>query len=153
MNFKQVHNIFDISVIDENVFFENTNLTVESKSLSKYLTNCSKAIIIAATLGIEADQTIEKLQNEALSKAVEYDRQCLDILEDNLDDAVVKIELKIGQKLKSRYSPGFGDFSLEYQNTILDILNAKTTLGITLTKDNYMIPSKSITAIIGVENV
>ena len=54
------------------------------------------------------------------------------------------------QKLKPRYSPGYGDLSLSVQKDVLNILNADKILGIKLGENLLMIPKKSITAIQGV---
>ena len=51
----------------------------------------------------------------------------------------------------SRFSPGYGDFDISYQNIILEHLDANKKVGITLTDSMMMIPSKSVTAIIGLK--
>ena len=56
-----------------------------------------------------------------------------------------------GEKLLPRYSPGYGDLPLSVQPDFLAALDAQKTLGITLTETFLMIPSKSVTAIIGIQ--
>ena len=53
-------------------------------------------------------------------------------------------------QIRSRFSPGYGDFSLTYQLDFDRILNMRNTLGITLNDALLMTPSKSITAVIGI---
>jgi cobalamin-dependent methionine synthase I len=48
-----------------------------------------------------------------------------------------------------RFSPGYGDVSIDIQSEILTALSAENLLGITLTEKKMMVPTKSITAIIG----
>ena len=50
-----------------------------------------------------------------------------------------------------RFSPGYGDFDLKYQKDILEYLDANKKIGISLTDSLMMIPTKSITAIIGIK--
>ena len=55
-----------------------------------------------------------------------------------------------GLYLRPRFSPGYGDFPLSVQKGILDGLEAGKRIGITLTEGFLMMPSKSVTAVIGV---
>ena len=57
---------------------------------------------------------------------------------------------KKGLYLRPRFSPGYGDFSLSCQRAVLDALDAGKHLGIKLTDSFLMMPSKSVTAVIGV---
>ena len=50
---------------------------------------------------------------------------------------------------KRRYSPGYGDMSLENQKLFFDLLDM-STIGISLTEHCYMTPEKSVTAVAGV---
>jgi len=52
---------------------------------------------------------------------------------------------------RPRFSPGFGDFGLEHQKAILDLVNAERLLGITVNKSYMMSPMKSVTAIMGIK--
>jgi len=54
-----------------------------------------------------------------------------------------------GLYLRPRYSPGYGDFPLTYQKEILELLNAQRRIGLTRTESNMLVPTKSVTAIIG----
>ena len=49
-----------------------------------------------------------------------------------------------------RYSPGYGDYSIEVQKVILDRTQAQKHLGIHLSDSFLMIPTKSITAVAGI---
>ncbi len=52
--------------------------------------------------------------------------------------------------LSKRFSPGYGDLSLEIQKNLLAYLDAHRRIGIELTENYLMIPQKSVTAILGV---
>ena len=51
-----------------------------------------------------------------------------------------------------RFSAGYGDFSLEFQRNICDALDCQRKIGITLQESLIMLPTKSVTAIIGIKN-
>ena len=51
--------------------------------------------------------------------------------------------------LKPRFSPGYGDLSLETQKQLFSILDCERQLGISLNSSLLMSPSKSVTAFVG----
>ena len=51
--------------------------------------------------------------------------------------------------LRPRFSPGYGDLSLECQQLLLDRLEAKKLIGLALTDGGMLTPVKSVTAIVG----
>ena len=50
-----------------------------------------------------------------------------------------------------RFSPGYGDLSLDTQKKLLSALDSQRKIGITLTESLLMLPTKSVSAIIGLE--
>jgi hypothetical protein len=75
-------------------------------------------------------------------------------IEAYLDEIQRVIEKRIepeGLTLRPRFSPGFADVGTEYEPAFLRAINAEKQLGITLAKDsNMMVPSKSVTAVMGI---
>ena len=69
---------------------------------------------------------------------------------DETEDEIRK-ELAPGESLVSRYSPGYGDFPLAAQRTLLALLDAPRRAGVSLTDSLLMVPSKSVSAVIGVK--
>ena len=51
--------------------------------------------------------------------------------------------------LRPRYSPGYGDLALESQRDFFRILDITKHTGISLTEGCLMVPTKSVTAFIG----
>ena len=75
------------------------------------------------------------------------------MLEDYCDQVNEELRLeyeKRGMFLRPRFSPGYGDFPLGCQPALLGGLEASKRVGITLTDSYLMMPSKSVTAVIGV---
>ena len=122
---------------------------VKSKALAKCLSGCSYAYVFALTLGIKIDRMISKLFKICGAEALTYDAVASALAESMCD--VAQAEICGDEIASSRFSVGYGDFSLNYQSDVLDYLGAPTYLGITLTDSHLMVPFKTITAIVGVK--
>lgn len=121
---------------------------IESAGLCKNLGCTDEAFLIAVTLGSEVDAYLYRLG--IISGA---ERFAADASASALAEALMELadrELSVGKSCRPRFSPGYGDFSLEYQKALLGRVNAEVLLGIRLTDTSFMIPSKSITAIMGI---
>jgi cobalamin-dependent methionine synthase I len=68
---------------------------------------------------------------------------------DGVEDEI-RAELAPGEALRTRYSPGYGDFPLAAQRDILAILDTSRRIGVSLTDSLLMVPSKSVSAVVGV---
>ncbi len=121
---------------------------IESEGLIKNLSGARSAYLIAATLGGEVDTYLHRLG--ILSGAARF---AADAVASALAEALVCLadtELSGGLDCRPRFSPGYGDLPLSYQRVLLDRVNAESLLGIRLTDTSFMLPSKSITAIMGI---
>lgn len=123
-------------------------MTIPSKSLYKNLCGCDEAFVIAVTTGIAVDRLLVRLN--AVSQAEHYMTDALSsaAVESFCDYACDKIST--GISCANRFSPGYGDVSIEFQKPLLARLNAERLLGITLNQAYLMTPVKSITAIMGI---
>lgn len=122
--------------------------TVKSAALSKVLKNANKVILLSVTAGIEIDKLISKacIQNSASAFYIDA------IASAGIESYIEYITDSISEGLNTtnRFSPGYADFPLEFQAFLLNRLNAER-IGIKLSKDYFMIPTKSITAVIGIK--
>lgn len=124
-------------------------IKVNSNSLATHFSECDEAYIIAATLGVGIDRLFEKYNRILQTKAAVCDATSSALIEsfcDYVTDFVVD-----GKDAVMRFSPGYGDFSLNHQPDILTFLDATKKVGITLTDSLMMVPAKSVTAIIGIK--
>ncbi len=119
----------------------------ESNSLKGNLKNCETAFIFAATTGASVQRLIAK--NSLLSPV-------RGMITDSIGSAAIEafcnyINCKVGSVdyLRPRFSPGYGDLSLDCQQAILEHLEAKKHIGLALTESRMLTPVKSVTAIIG----
>ncbi len=128
----------------------------DSRSLARNLKGCERVILLAASLGASVDVLIQRYSKLQMSRAVVLQAAAAACLEDYCDAVNEKLKedyLKKGLYLRPRFSPGYGDFSLECQKAILQSLEAAKRVGITLTDSLLMAPSKSVTAVIGVSRL
>ena len=73
-------------------------------------------------------------------------------MEQFIDECQFEIQRKVaneGYYLRPRFSPGYGDFSIEHQKQILQMLNAAKEIGVSSTESSMLTPTKSVTALIG----
>lgn len=124
-----------------------------SNHLGKNLKDCEKLLVFAATLGVGADQLIQKYSRLQMSRAVVMQAAATAMLEDYCD-SVCQAQAEDYEArnlyLRPRFSPGYGDFPLENQKNLLDGLEAGKRIGIKLTNSLLMTPSKSVTAVMGI---
>lgn len=121
---------------------------IESEGLIKNLSGAPEAYLIAVTLGTEVDTYLHRLG--FLSGAQRF---AADAVASALAEALVCLadgELSRTLRCRPRFSPGYGDLPLSYQGVLLERVNAESLLGIRLTDTSFMLPSKSITAIMGI---
>ncbi|MCR4674977.1 MAG: Vitamin B12 dependent methionine synthase activation subunit [Lachnospiraceae bacterium] len=127
---------------------------VESIALGKNLRGCEDAILVGATLSPSIDLLLHRYAKLQITKSVLMQATAAAYIEAYLDEIqrMVKIRLSPeGLSLRPRFSPGFADFTTEYQKPFLDAIDAGRNLGITLANDsNMMVPSKSVTAVMGI---
>ncbi len=123
--------------------------SVESESLAKHISGCERAVIFAATVGLGLDRLISKYSRISPARAV-----CLQAIGaervEALCDAFCK-SLSEKSAVRSRFSPGYGDLPLSLQERICDLLGASKRIGVGVNESLLLSPSKSVTAIVGIE--
>ncbi len=122
---------------------------VKSFDLHKNLSGCNQAFVFAVTLGFETDRYLLRLSGTSQSARFICDGYFSAVAESVCDRAEKKIKGSLC--CKPRFSPGYGDLSLEVQKDVLSALNASKLCGISLTDSLLMTPQKSITAIMGIK--
>lgn len=147
---KSVYREYDCKVVENQVRIGQ--YTVVSNHLAKNLQGCERAVILAATIGRAADLMIKKYSVVNMAKATVVQAAGASAIENYVDEVEDEIRKKAesrGLYLRPRFSPGYGDFPLECQKDIFQMLECSKRIGITLTEGNLMMPTKSVTAVIG----
>ena len=130
-----------------------TFIQTKSKSLQKNLENCHSVILFAATLGISLDRLIYKYSHISPAKALLFQAIGAERIEAICEAFMRELEAEKsakGEKIRPRFSCGFGDFPLSAQKDIFGALGCQKLLGISLGENLIMSPTKSVTAIVGI---
>lgn len=128
------------------------NLSIESKNLARNLRGCSHAVLLAATIGRGADLMVKKYSITNMAKAAIVQAAGAAYIEtyvDKVESAICQEAEARGLYLRPRFSPGYGDFPLEFQGKLFSMLECGKRIGVALTEGNLMVPAKSVTAVIG----
>lgn len=131
-------------------------LTIHSNSLSRNLKNCDRVVLFGATLGTAVDRLITRKGLTDMAGAVALQACAAAYLEEYCDQCQEKIGRDMereGGYLRPRFSPGYGDFDIRYQEPIMRMLDCAKQIGLTMTESYMMTPTKSVTAVIGVSRV
>jgi len=120
-----------------------------SDSLKKNLAGCKEAVVFVATMGIGIDRIIGKYSSISPLDAVICQAIGATLIEELCDMFCEK--LKKEGSLKPRFSPGYGDFSIENQKEIFKMLDVPRKIGVTLTESLQMVPTKSVSAVVGIQ--
>lgn len=121
-------------------------------TLAKHMAGCSSAFLVCATIGAAFDAFQRRVSVVSGADALIVQAIGAALIEKYMDEteAEIKRELVAGETLRSRYSPGYGTFPLAAQRTLFALLDAQNKAGVSLTDTLLMVPSKSVSAVIGV---
>ncbi len=130
------------------------DIRIASRDLCRNLRGCTEAVLMGVTMGLGADRLLFRLEKTAPAEHFITDAIASAAVESLCDRVDRQIREEIGKEgtaeFRPRYSPGYGDCSIEVQRPLLQQLSAGNTLGITLNEVCFMTPVKSITAIMGI---
>lgn len=133
--------------IEKDLPFEDL---MQGNDIKNHLSGCQKAIIMCATIGAEIDKMIRINQIGDMARAVVMDSLASVAIEQvcNAFDKIIA-EKYSDYYLTFRFSPGYGDYPIDMQKMFLQLLNAPKKIGL-CTNDNFLLmPSKSVTAVVG----
>ena len=136
--------------------FRDSELVIESKDLYKLLNNCNECIVLAATIGINIEKEIKINSYLNLTKSIIIDACATTAIEDFCGKLQSNIELilnKEGKYITNRYSPGYGDLNIDFNEIFINLLSTSRKIGLTITEDKIMVPRKSVVAIIGISEI
>ncbi|OEF98263.1 vitamin B12 dependent-methionine synthase activation domain-containing protein [Desulfuribacillus alkaliarsenatis] len=147
---------FEITCTDSNVAEHGKDVhasyIIRSEKVYKHLAECEAITLLGVTIGEQIDMEIDRLFKEQQpTKALILDAIGSDAVErvaDYVDDYVKKEAKRKGYGTRFRYSPGYGGWSVENQQDLINYLGGNE-IGIKTTEHSQLIPRKSVSAIIG----
>ncbi len=148
---KYVYKLFKIAANDGEKVTLDCGFELCGKDISRHLDGCAEAMLMAATLSEGADRVIRHFQAVDMASAVIADALASAAIEQVCDNACEEIADRLkGSFFTWRFSPGYGDFPIQTQKKFLTLLNAEKIIGLYATESFLLVPTKSVTAIIGV---
>ena len=146
-NLKAVYSLYDISRGDGlNLGFAKT----DSRDLEKYLSGCNKIALFAATAGAGIDRLIAKYNRISPARAAVTQALGAALVEEWCNTVHAQLTAQYGA-ITARFSCGYGDLPLTLHRDIFAALDVTKKIGVTLSDDCFMTPTKSVTAIVGIK--
>ena len=126
----------------------------DSRSLCRHLDGCERIVLFAATVGLEIDRLVARQTALSPANALLLNALGVERVEALCDAFEAELAEKVAQEggcIRSRFSPGYGDLPLELQHDVVAALDTPRKIGLTLNQSLLLSPSKSVTAIIGIQ--
>lgn len=125
-------------------------LLLTGEDIRRHLEGCDRAVLLCATLSAGADTAIRTAQAQDVFAGMMTDAMASALTEQFCDAAEREILPQFPEEYPTwRFSPGYGDLPLETQADFLRIVDAERRLGVTLSPGGLCIPTKTVTAVIG----
>ena len=130
---------------------EGTDYRPAGEDIRAFLSDCDSVVLLAATLGAEAENLIRRAAGRDMAEAVILDAAGSAAIEKVCDNFCEDLAAELAPRcLTDRFSPGYGDMPLSDQHAFFRVLDVSRRIGVTLSDSALMIPQKSVTALIGV---
>ena len=122
----------------------------KSTKLLSHLKDSTSIVLFGATIGVGADTLVRKysVTDAAMTSIV----HCVgaSMVENLCDQACEELKNTIKGEHKYRFSPGYGGLDISSQADFFKLLPMTKQLGVTLSENFLMTPTKTVTAFIGV---
>ncbi len=144
--------IFGIEKNGKEIILPECGLPLEGADMYELLGGCEYCSILGVTLGIQVDRRIDYYSRTQLSKGLILNACATAAVEALCEEAEARVQQQAAEEgltATRRFSPGYGDFDVAVQHSLLGILDAYKTIGLTATESCMLVPRKSVTAIIG----
>jgi len=139
----------------EKTSLHSATLIIAGTSTAAHFKTCEKITLLATTLGGEVDHLLLRLSPQEPTKALIADAVASGAIEwftEQFDRYLAEQIRHKGYFPTARFSPGYGDWPLNWQKEFLADIKGEQ-IGLTTTEYFLLQPTKSITAAIGWSNI
>ncbi|WP_462384564.1 hypothetical protein [Intestinibacillus massiliensis] len=127
-----------------------TSFTLPGEEVASLLGECTRCVLLAATLGGEIESLLRRAQLTDMARAVILDACASSAIENVCDNIETEILAQHpGMHLTDRFSPGYGDMPITVQRAFCEVMDTSRKIGLTVSASGILIPRKSVTAVIG----
>lgn len=152
LSYRVCYDIYDLRRSGDTLSFANIN--TQSDTLKTAFNGCGGVLVFGATVGAEMDRLILKYSHLEPSKALIMQALGAERIESLCDAFCRETAQELtrqGKTLLPRVSPGYGDIPLTMQKELFALLDCPRKIGLTLSNQLIMSPSKSVTALAGIK--
>ena len=126
---------------------------LEGRDILRHLEGCSECAALCVTLGVGVDAAIRAAEAQSISYASALDCAASALCEAEcaeLESAVRERLSRYGKYTTPRFSPGYGDWPIEANTALAELLDAPRAAGISAAPSGALLPRKSVIALCGV---
>ncbi len=131
---------------------KESGFELEGETIKEHLDGCCKCVCFCTTLGGEVDNLIRKKQITSMAEAMMIDNMASYLVEKACDKAEEIIMKDFDGDKTFRYGLGYGDFPITKQKKFLDMLDASRQVGVHVNEASMLMPTKSVTCLIGIKD-
>lgn len=140
--------------VDAPLVVLKTGADIRSEKLARFLRGCEEALFIGSTAGgAVMDAIREDTAGGDITRGVIVDAVASEMTDAALDWIMGFFNRMLAREnallTRGRFSAGYGDFLLENQKMMYDMLKLDR-IGVTLNENCILIPEKSVTAVVGI---
>lgn len=129
-----------------------SSFALEGRDIAHHVRGAREVALMVVTLGLESESLLRRETVLNPTDGLLVDACASSLVEsaaNELSRLVAERASERGLRAGSRFSPGYGDFPLSAQCAFLDAVGASKALGVSVTRGDLLVPSKSITAVAG----
>ena len=152
---KYIYRKFPIEILEDRILVSGTPLVLLGKDIREHLKNCKAIYLMGVTAGTLLDKRIRRYMVTEPDVGLVMDScgiQAVEQIADMAEKEMEQLAEAQGCHLTWRFSPGYGDLPLETQRELVEVLDTHRKIGVSLTDSCLMMPSKSVTAIVGLSD-
>ena len=128
--------------------------SMKSAGLASMISGCTEVVLMGATAGrMIMDEIRGDVTRDNMTRGVVLDAVASEMTDEALDWIMGYVNQDLRRRAKRltrrRYSVGYGDFAMENQKIMYDLLMMQE-LGVSVTREYVLVPEKSVTAIAGI---
>lgn len=150
---RYVYKVVGFTRTDAGIKINDTNLCLTGNSIREHLLGCQQAVLMAVTISSGIDRLLRVLQLSDMAKAVVADSLASVAVEQACDKVETLIRAAYPAYYQTfRFGLGYGDLPIHLQADFLKVLNAPKQIGLNVSTSSMLVPTKSVTAVIGLSN-
>ena len=147
LSYRVCFRVLPLSVEGDECIMADT--VIKSRSVAELLCGCDRAVVFAATVGVGFDREVARLSVRSAALAHMADALASERIESLCDRFSDRIKEEYSAEATRRFSPGYGDLPLQFQEVMFRLLSPEKHIGLSLTSSLLMTPTKSVSAVFG----